>query len=117
MRLIWLVLGVLSLLIGLIGIVVPLLPTVPLMILAAFFFAKSSPRLHDWLMAHPKFGPPIHEWREHGAIARRGKYWATVSVAAAFAISVVLGVAAKFLVIQAVTLAGVMIFIWSRPST
>ena len=55
--------GALSAGIGLIGIVVPLLPTTPLMILAAACFARSSPRLHDWLWNHRVFGPAIRDWR------------------------------------------------------
>ena len=45
MRALWIVAGLVSVATGMIGIFVPLLPTVPLMILAAFCFGKSSPRL------------------------------------------------------------------------
>ncbi|MFD1809340.1 YbaN family protein [Gemmobacter lanyuensis] len=40
------------------------------MILAAACFARSSPRLHDWLWHHRVFGPAIRDWRRHGAIPR-----------------------------------------------
>ncbi len=58
---------------GLIGVVLPILPTVPFMLLAAFFFSKSSERLHYWLISHPKLGPPIVEWQTNGAINPRVK--------------------------------------------
>ena len=111
----WFSFGILALVLGLIGIVLPLLPTVPFLLLAAFCFAKSSDRWHDWLVDHPKLGPPIRDWRESGAINRKAKRLATLSVIAAFGISVLLGVAAYALTIQAVVLTCVMIFIWSRP--
>lgn len=47
-RLLWLLLGFLSLSLGTIGIVLPLLPTVPFYMATVFCFAKSSKRLHDW---------------------------------------------------------------------
>ena len=42
-----------------VGIVVPLLPTTVLVILAAYCFARSSERLHDWLISHRYFGVVI----------------------------------------------------------
>lgn len=116
MRIVWAGLGVLSVALGLIGVVLPLLPTVPFMLLAAFCFARSSERLHGWLLAHPTFGPPIVEWQERGAINLRGKRFATVSIALVFGISLALGLRWQILGIQAVTLCCVLIFIWSRPS-
>lgn len=116
MRLLWLALGCLSLALGVVGIVVPLLPTVPLLILAAFFFARSSERLHDWLLSHPVFGPPIHDWQRSGAISRHGKRWATISIAAAFGLSVVMGLRPLILFIQGAVLTTTLLFIWSRPS-
>lgn len=44
-RLAYLISGLAALLLGAIGLFVPLLPTVPFVILAAFCFAQSSPRL------------------------------------------------------------------------
>ena len=59
MRLAWLILGTASLGLGGIGVVVPLLPVTPLVILAAFCFARSSPALNDRLLASRAFGKAI----------------------------------------------------------
>ncbi|MGH1355156.1 MAG: YbaN family protein [Thalassovita sp.] len=117
MRVVWAILGLICVAIGVVGIILPLVPTVPLMILAAFFFAKSSERLHNWLITHPQFGPSILDWQEHGAIHPKGKKIATVSIAIVFMISVILGLRPMILVIQGVTLCGVLIFIWTRPNS
>lgn len=115
MRAFWLIGGGLALTLGAIGIVLPLLPTVPFLLLAAFCFARSSERLHDWLVSHPRFGPPIADWRERGAISRPAKWAASGSILAAFGLSLLLGVAATVLAVQAATLAAVSVFIWTRP--
>ncbi len=117
MRVVWAILGLICVAIGVVGIILPLVPTVPLMILAAFFFAKSSERLHNWLITHPQFGPSILDWQEHGAIHPKGKKIATVSIAIVFMISVILGLGPMILGIQGVTLCGVLIFIWTRPNS
>ena len=70
-----------------IGIVLPLLPTVPFLLLAAFFFAQSSERLHNWIMAHNIFGPMIEDWQNSGAIRPGAKKAATLSIAAVFLLS------------------------------
>lgn len=114
-RTFWAAFGGICVLLGVIGIFLPLLPTVPFLLLAAFCFSRSSERLHDWLITHPSLGPPILDWQERGAIGRKAKVLATCSVAAAFGISLALGVATYALIIQAVVLTCVMIFIWSRP--
>ena len=86
-RLLYLSLGFASVALGAAGIVLPLLPTVPFMLLAAFFFARSSPRLEAWIVEHPRFGPHITAWRTRGAISRSGKRAAAI----AFAFSAVIG--------------------------
>lgn len=117
MRFVWATLGLISVAIGLAGIILPLVPTVPLMILAAFFFARSSERLHNWLITHPTFGPPILDWQERGAISEKGKRIATLSIAFVFLISLIIGLRPLILLIQGATLSAVLIFIWSRPSS
>ena len=114
-RPIWAVLGLATLVIGAVGIVVPLLPTVPFLLLAAFCFGKSSERLHRWLLAHPVFGPPIQTWRLRGAIPRRAKVLASLSVAAALVLSCAMGFGWRIIAVQLLALTGVMLFIWTRP--
>lgn len=115
MRGIWLSAGLLSVGTGMVGIFIPLLPTVPLMILAAFCFGKSSPRLHQWLVDHPVHGPHIRDWRARGAIRPGAKRVATVSIAVAFGLSVLPGVRPVILGVQAAVLLAVLVFIWTRP--
>ncbi|WP_425079461.1 YbaN family protein [Ruegeria denitrificans] len=116
MQYLWAGLGLLCVAMAAVGVVLPLLPTVPFLLLAAFFFARSSSRLHNWLVTHNLFGPLILDWQSSGAIRPVAKRAATVSIAAVFGLSVFLSAPPFVLIIQAVVLGGVMIFIWSRPN-
>lgn len=115
MRYLWAGAGMTAFALGLIGVFLPLLPTVPFILLAAFCFARSSERLHGWLISHPSFGPMIEDWARSGSIRPIAKKMATISIAAVFMLSVVLGVSPMVLGIQAVVLSAVLIFIWTRP--
>ncbi len=114
-RLLWLLLGFLSLALGAIGAFVPLLPTVPFILLAAFAFAESSERMHTWLLEHNLFGGMIKDWRRYGAISLRAKIASVVTMALVIIISALHGVAAWILITQAVVLSGSAIYVLSRP--
>lgn len=116
MRLIYVLAGWLAFALGFIGVFLPLLPTVPFMLLAAFCFARGSTRFHDWLVGHPRFGPPIRDWREDGAIRPAAKRAAMAAIAASLLLSLALGVAPHVLAIQAGVLACVSVFILTRPA-
>jgi|SRR6056297_351160 len=116
MRVVWAILGVSSLAFAFLGVFLPLLPTVPFLLLSAFCFARSSERLHNWLLSHPHFGPAIIDWHERRAVSLRAKRLATVSVAMVFALSLLLGLRPVLLSIQAFVLIAVLIFLWTRPS-
>ena len=115
MRGLWLGLGGLFLGLGLLGVLLPVLPTTPFLLLAAGFFARSSPRLHGWLLSHPLFGPPIRNWEENGAISRPAKRLAAGSMAAVFALSVALGLSWKLLLAQGVLMGLGAAFVLTRP--
>ena len=115
MRALWIGFGALALALGVIGLFLPLVPTVPFLLLAAFCFARSSRRLHEWLLDHPTFGPPIRDWNRRGAIGRPAKYLASASILASLGLSFALGIRPILVGIQALALLGVAIFIWTRP--
>ena len=116
MRLVWIGIGVVSVVLGVLGIVLPLLPTTPFMILAAWCFAKSSPRLHGWLLPHPRFGQMIVDWRDHRAIRPGAKRAAVLAMALAFLVSVALGLRPEVLILQAAVLLVMGTWIVTRPS-
>ena len=49
-KILYIILGCIGLGIGAVGSVVPLLPSFPFLLLAAFCFAKSSEKLHNWFI-------------------------------------------------------------------
>ena len=100
---------------GIVGAVLPLVPTTPFLLLAAFAFAKSSPRLHAWLTTHPQFGPLIENWQQHRAIGRGAKRTALLFMVLALALSWLFAVPAWILAVQAAVLACVATFILTRP--
>jgi uncharacterized membrane protein YbaN (DUF454 family) len=114
LRIGYVLLGFLSMGLGAIGAFVPLLPTVPFMLLAAFFFARSSPKMERRLLEHPTVGPHIAAWRSRGAISRNGKRAALI----AFTISATVGLVALPFPWSVVPLIAALIggsWIWTRP--
>lgn len=114
-RALWFGLGVVSVALAMLGIVLPLLPTTPFLLLAAYAFGRSSDRWRRWLLEHPTFGPPIADWRRSGAISRRAKGAAVLTMLAAVGFSLVLQVPLWVLALQGVAFVGVCLFILTRP--
>ena len=114
-RLIWLIVGGLALALGAIGIVLPLLPTTPFLLVAAFAFAESSERMHQWLLNHNVFGALIHDWQRHRAISRSAKVASVAAMAAVFLITAFHQVPTTVLVVQALVLVPCALFVVTRP--
>lgn len=115
MRILWLMAGLFFAALGIIGTFLPVMPTTVFLLAATACFARSSPRLHGWLVNHPVFGPPIRNWHENGAISRKAKRLAVGTMAAVFVGSLVLGLSWKFLVPQGLLIAVGATFILTRP--
>lgn len=116
-KLLLLITGWLAVALGAVGAFLPVVPTVPFLLVAAYCFSRSSPRLHAWLVSHPRFGAPILDWQEHGVIRPRAKRLATalILVSSVFPLRVV-PLPSPVRVAVAATLIGVLAFIWTRPS-
>jgi uncharacterized membrane protein YbaN (DUF454 family) len=82
LRWVWLVCGVLCMATAVVGIVLPLLPTTPFVLLAAYCFSRGSQRYEHWLLAHPRFGPVVRNWRENHAVPLGAKRLAWAMMAA-----------------------------------
>lgn len=115
-RLAWLSVGLAALGIGAVGVVLPLLPTTPFVLLAAFAFAKGSPRLRCWLVEHRVFGPIIADWESNGAIAGRYKVLACCIMAASLVGSFLVGIPTPVLIIQLLALSAAATYVLTRPS-
>jgi uncharacterized membrane protein YbaN (DUF454 family) len=90
--------GWLALITGLAGILLPLLPTTPFLLLAAYWFSRSSLRLHRWLHNHPWFGPPIRQWQATRSVSRGTKLKALSLLLVSFSVTLLLlpfGIAAQ----------------------
>lgn len=109
-------LGFLMVALGVVGAFLPIMPTTIFLILAAWFFGRSSPRLEAWMLNHPQFGQTLRDWRAHGAMPRRAKVMAVGGMMLGYAL---LWFIAKpgiwFAVIAAALMIASAVYIVTRP--
>jgi uncharacterized membrane protein YbaN (DUF454 family) len=117
MRRVYLVLGFVFVVLGFVGAFLPVLPTTPFLILATSCFARSSPRLENWLLSHPRFGPPLRVWRERGAIPLRAKLLALAGMSVGFLLFWIGSAPGPILTasVGALMLVG-LVYVFTRPS-
>lgn len=116
MRTLWVCVGCASLALGAVGVILPLLPTTPFILLAAFAFARGSPRLQAWLVGNRAFGPIITDWEARGVIAPRYKAIACTAMCAVLLASVLARLDWRLIAVQAVCMLCAAAYVLSRPS-
>jgi uncharacterized membrane protein YbaN (DUF454 family) len=114
-RLLWLLAGLTFLAIGAVGVILPLLPTTPFLLLAAYCFTRSSPRMHRWLHGHATFGPLISNWNQYGSIDRRSKRIALIVILLTPTVTLLVGIPWWALVSQLLVLGAAAAFVLTRP--
>ncbi|WP_218673424.1 YbaN family protein [Chromobacterium haemolyticum] len=77
--------GVAMLVLGIVGALLPVMPTTIFLILALACFSKSSPRLEQRLLAHPRYGPGLRRWREQRVVPVKAKCFAALGMGMGFA--------------------------------
>ena len=85
-RFLSLIFAYVSLALALIGVLLPGIPTVPFLLLAAWFSAKSSERLHRWIYGHPYLGKLLIDWERQGEISRSTKVVAVLMLIASWVV-------------------------------
>ncbi|EKP4475397.1 DUF454 family protein [Cronobacter dublinensis] len=114
-RTILLILGWLAVVLATLGVVLPLLPTTPFLLLAAWCFARSSPRFHHWLLYRSWFGGYLRHWQQYRAMPPGAKPRAILVILATFAISLWMVKIFWVRVMLLVILSGLLIFMWRIP--
>ena len=114
-RVLWLVLAYVALALGVVGIFVPGLPTTPFVLLAAFAAARGSRRLHEKLLAHRVFGPMIRDWQAEGAVSRRAKWAATITMALCAGIMFLTAPRLWMAATGTAVMTAVAVWLWLRP--
>ena len=88
LRAFFLALGIFFLGFAFVGIAIPLIPTVGPVLLAAYFFSKSSERFDKWLVENRLFGGIVRDWRAGLGFTLRAKSIAIGAIIVTFSISI-----------------------------
>lgn len=108
----WLCLGM-----AYIGVITPGLPYSPFVVAAAYCFARSSERMHNWIMSHRIFGPFITNWSEKRVFPLKLKFFMLASMSVSLILMWSGGVPIRGIIYTGVFMAGVAIWAWKYPSS
>ena len=114
-RIILIIIGWLSVALGTLGVFLPLLPTKPFIQLAAWCFARSSPRFHQWLLYRSWFGGYLRHWQQYRAMQPGAKPRAVMMILLTFDISLWLVNLTWVRILLLIVLACLLIFMWRIP--
>ena len=93
-RVLFFVLGSISLLLGAVGIFLPLIPTTPFLLLSVACYLRSSTKMHTWLVNNRVFGQYLSNYREGKGLPMKvkiftlGILWVTVIYSAFYIIDI-----------------------------
>lgn len=111
----WWLLAYVSLGVGIIGIFVPGLPTTVFVLISAWAASRGSARLHAWLLNHPRFGKAIVDWQAHGAVSRKGKWMASLTMLVCALITLWCAPLPWIKAFSISIMGIVCLWLWSRP--
>ncbi len=114
-RTILIIIGWLAVVLATLGVVLPLLPTTPFLLLAAWCFARSSPRFHHWLLYRSWFGGHLRHWQKHRALPPGTKPKALIFIVITFSVSLYLVNILWVRLFLLVMMCALLIFMWRMP--
>src|SRR5690606_10097341 len=108
LRVTYRILGLFFLGLGILGYLLPGLPGTVFILIAAYFFAQSSPRFYNWLMNHKVFGRWIRDFRAGKGVPLWVKVCATsmIVLSSGLSIGLVFLPRGQYLIAAAVVLVG-----------
>lgn len=115
-RFLWLVLGLLFTGLGVVGAFLPVMPTTVFLLIATFFFARSSPKFYNWLLNNRTFGPLIRDWRAGLGLPLRAKVLAVLLIGMSVGSSILFVSVLWVQLMLAVIAVGVSTYLLTRPT-
>jgi len=79
---IWFTLGMFCVGMAYIGVITPGIPFSIFLVIAAYSFARSSEKMHNWIFSHKYFGPFLTNWYQYRVFPLYAK-WSMVLVMSA----------------------------------
>ena len=116
-RLILLIIGWSCVGLAFLGIFLPGIPTTPFLIVALWAFAKSSPKMEDWLYNHPWFGKFLTNWNTKRVFPTKGKYAMVIVMASTLAFTWFGTGNANAVMYSGLFMAGVAVWAWRYPGS
>ena len=113
----WRSLVIIFVTLGFIGALLPGLPTTVFLILAAWAASKGWPQVDDWLLNHPKYGPTLRNWREHGTVPRKAKWLASMMMLISGILMLYTNAPDLVKIFTNLTMLIVAIWLWLRPES
>ena len=110
-------LGMLSLGMAYIGVVTPGIPFSIFLVFAAFCFARSSKKMHDWLYNHKQFGPFLTNWGKYRIFPQKAKYLMAGMMTSSLLIMIYATGNMKAVMYAGISMLLVAIWAWRFPST
>jgi uncharacterized membrane protein YbaN (DUF454 family) len=96
-RVVYKALGWTSVGLAVVGAITPGIPTAPFVVLAGYFFVRSSPEAHQWLRQSRWFGPILRDWEDHRGIRRSVRNVAAGLIVASMGATAFLGLSTPVL--------------------
>jgi uncharacterized protein len=116
LRYVWLALGLFFTGLGFLGYILPGLPGTVFILIAVYFFARSSPRFYNWLLNNRIFGGLIRDWRAGKGLSLRAKIMAVSVILVTITLS---ALALQNQIVKIVVVLcglGVSLYLWTRPT-
>jgi hypothetical protein len=116
-KLLWKILGFLSLGMAYVGLVTPGIPYSCFVVFAAYCFAKGSPKMHAWLYNHKIFGPFLINWNTKRVFPTKMKFFMLAMMSSSLIMMFFTGVKPIGIISTACFMALVAIWAWRFPGS
>ena len=116
-RILWFSLGMLCLGMAYIGVVTPGIPFSIFLVIAAYSFAKSSKKWHDWIYNHKYFGPFLTNWTYYRVFPMYAKWSMIIVMSSTLIVTYYFTSNVKAVLWSGIFMALVAIWAWRYPSS